>query len=168
LFDPTHSILKRAIILGGGLAGLVSGILLNRSGIPVTLIEKKRYPFHRVCGEYISNEAAPFLKDQGIYPSEFSPAVLRRFQLSAVSGKSAQLDLDMGGFGISRYSLDNYLYETGKAEGVDFILDTEVQNVSFSDGKFIVSTMSSSLESDVVIGAFGKRSKLDTALDRDF
>ena len=52
--------MKEIIVVGGGLAGLISSIELAQSGYLVTLFEKKKYPFHRVCGEYISNEVAPY------------------------------------------------------------------------------------------------------------
>ena len=41
-------------IVGGGLAGLSSGIALRRRGVPVNLHEAGVYPRHRVCGEFIS------------------------------------------------------------------------------------------------------------------
>ncbi|TAE50818.1 MAG: FAD-dependent oxidoreductase, partial [Cytophagales bacterium] len=41
-------------IIGGGLAGLTNAILLANAGKKVILFEKNQYPFHRVCGEYIS------------------------------------------------------------------------------------------------------------------
>ena len=52
----------KIIVIGGGLAGLTSAILLAKANFDITLIERKQYPFHRVCGEYISNEVLPFLK----------------------------------------------------------------------------------------------------------
>jgi flavin-dependent dehydrogenase len=160
--------LKKVAILGGGLAGLVSGILLGRQGINCTLIERKSYPFHRVCGEYISNEASDFLSSNNLYPFDFDPPQLRRFQLSSVSGKSTILDLDLGGFGVSRYAFDNFLFETARKAGVDFHLNTEVHNVRFSHEKFVIETSSRQMECDVTIGAFGKRSKLDVSLKREF
>jgi len=160
--------LKNVIIAGGGLAGLITGIQLSRAGIPCTLIEKKTYPFHRVCGEYISNETVPFLKSLGIYPEEFSPSILSRFQLSSVNGKSADLKLDLGGFGISRYQFDYFLFEKAKASGVRFILDTEVNSIHFKDDKFQVATTNDTLETDLVVGSFGKRSKIDISLNRSF
>ena len=51
-----------AVIIGGGLAGLVSSIELARRGFSVIVIERKHYPFHRVCGEYVSNEVRPYLE----------------------------------------------------------------------------------------------------------
>jgi menaquinone-9 beta-reductase len=132
------------------------------------LIEKKSYPVHRVCGEYVSNEALPFLKREGLFPEKFSPPQIDEFVLSSVTGKLSTMKLDLGGFGISRFSLDFFLYQIAKDLGVDFLLETEATTVKFADNRFYVSTESSSFESDVVIGAQGKRSKLDVSLKRSF
>lgn len=160
--------MKNVTIIGGGLGGLISSILLVRAGIPCSLIEKKSYPFHRVCGEYISNEAVPFLRSLGLYPEKFSPPEINLFQLSSVTGRHAQIPLTMGGFGISRYSFDNFLFEIAKAEGVEFFLNSEVTDVTFDEEKFTIQTQRQTFESDLVLGAFGKRSKLDINLQRDF
>src|SRR5690349_8430248 len=106
--------MKSVIVIGGGMAGLVTSYRLALAGIPCIIIEKKTYPFHRVCGEYISNETLPFLKSLDLFPEEFNPPLLKRFQLSAVNGKSTILPLDLGGFGISRYTYDNFLFQKAK------------------------------------------------------
>ena len=49
-------------IIGGGLAGLCLAIQLADRGISVVLFEKNQYPFHKVCGEYISMESWDFLE----------------------------------------------------------------------------------------------------------
>jgi flavin-dependent dehydrogenase len=156
------------VIIGGGIAGLVSAIQLVKAGLPCLLIEKKSYPLHRVCGEYVSNEVLPFLKENGLYPGEFSPPQINRFQLSSVTGRETKMPLDLGGFGISRFTWDNYLYKKALALGVEFLLNTEVQHVLFVEEKFTITTQEKSIEADLVIGAFGKRSKLDLALNREF
>ena len=160
--------MKTIVIIGGGLAGLVTSIRLATSGVSCTLIEKKSYPFHRVCGEYISNEAVPFLKSMNLYPHQFTPPQLQRFQLSSVAGNNTVLPLDLGGFGISRYSFDNFLFHEAKRLGVNVLLDTEVEEVAFSEEKFSIRTQVKDFEADIVIGSFGKRSKLDLSLDRSF
>jgi len=43
-------------ITGGGLAGLALSIQLAKAAHKVVLFEKEQYPFHKVCGEYISRE----------------------------------------------------------------------------------------------------------------
>ena len=160
--------MKKIAIIGGGLAGLLSSIQLVRAGIPCVLVEKKSYPFHRVCGEYISNEALPFLKNLDLFPEEFNPPIINRFQLSSVSGRNCFVPLDMGGFGISRYVFDHFLFQKARALGVEFFLNTEVETVLFSDEKFHLKAKDKNLEADVVIGSFGKRSRLDNSLDRNF
>jgi menaquinone-9 beta-reductase len=160
--------MKQIIIVGGGLGGLVACISLAKAGIHTTVIEKKSYPFHRVCGEYISNETIPYLKSLELFPHEFAPPSITRFLLSSVNGKSETMNLDLGGFGISRYVFDNFLYEKAKSLGVTFLLNTEVDNVFFSENTFQIKTQSKNLEADVVLGSFGKRSKVDVQLNRSF
>jgi len=141
-------------IIGGGLAGLVSSILLNRYGWAVKLFEKKEYPFHRVCGEYISNETVPFLREQGLFPNQFKSEAISRLQLTSVNGRSAEINLDLGGFGVSRYTFDHFLYEIAVSEGVTVVHE----NVEEIDLK----------KAHVTICAHGKRSKLDYTLNRSF
>ena len=157
------------IIIGGGLGGLVASIQLAKKNFNVLLIEKYAYPFHKVCGEYISNEVKPFLTSLGLDLSAAGASNIKRFQLSAVNGKTIETDLDMGGFGISRYQIDNNLYEIAKRMGVAFALNTTVEDVQQIDDTFFVETnIHQTFEAKVVIGAYGKRAKLDKVLYREF
>lgn len=156
------------MIIGGGLAGLISSIQLIRAGIPCTVIEKKSYPLHRVCGEYISNEALPFLTASGLYPIGLRLPQIKIFEISSVSGKSSKLTLDLGGFGVSRYTFDQHLYRIAKKEGVSFVLDTEVTELTFRNEGFDIKSPFREFSADVVIGTFGKRSKIDVQQQRDF
>ncbi len=160
--------MKQIVIIGGGLAGLIAANYLSKAGCSVTLIEKKMYPFHRVCGEYISNETVPFLTSLGVFPEKFAPPAITKFQLTSVNGKRAQLPLDLGGFGISRYTFDDFLYQQATQRGVVFHLLTEVEQVDFADETFVIKTSQRTFVADVVIGSFGKRSRLDITLDRGF
>jgi flavin-dependent dehydrogenase len=167
-FETTRIFLRKIVVIGGGLAGLISSIQLVRAGIPCLLIEKKSYPFHRVCGEYVSNEALPFLKANGLYPKDITLPQINFFEFSACDGRSCKLPLDLGGFGISRYSFDHFLYTIAKKEGVSFELNTEVSSVTFKDETFEIETPVCRHSADLVIGAFGKRSKIDAQQGRGF
>ncbi|MEM6697118.1 MAG: NAD(P)/FAD-dependent oxidoreductase [Bacteroidota bacterium] len=157
------------LIIGGGLSGLLNAILLSKNGLSVTLIEKKDYPQHRVCGEYISNEVRPFLEKHHLFPADFQPSNITEFMLTSTSGKAATLPLDLGAFGISRYELDRFWYRKAVELGVDFQLKTTVSEVDFKDNYFQVKTSKGKeLESKIVIGAFGKRSVLDRNMNRTF
>lgn len=156
------------IVIGGGLAGLVTALRLAKAGIACRVIEKKVYPFHRVCGEYISNETVPFLRSLGVYPEQFDVPQISRFAFSSVTGKQVVMPLQPGGFGISRYTFDNYLYEQARGCGVEFVLNTEVESVVYGADSFTVMAGGKPYTADFVIGSFGKRSKLDHTLDRAF
>lgn len=157
------------LIIGGGLAGLVAGIQLATQGVPVTIVERKQYPFHRVCGEYISNEVKPYLQQLGIDLEALQPAAISRFLLSSPSGKTLTAELDLGGFGISRYTFDHYLYTLAQSRGVRFILNTSVTKVAFLNNQFEVQLSDGrKLTSRLVIGAYGKRATLDRELNRPF
>jgi menaquinone-9 beta-reductase len=160
--------MKKIVIVGGGLAGLLTAIQLSKAGVDCTLIEKKEYPFHRVCGEYISNEVVPFLQSLDAFPESLQPTSINRFQLSATNGKSSFLPLELGGFGISRFAFDNFLYEKAKTQGVQFILNKEVERVEFNDDQFTFSYSGQQHLADCVIGSFGKRSKVDVTSKRSF
>jgi flavin-dependent dehydrogenase len=160
--------LKTVVVVGGGLGGLISAYSLARKNVPVTLIEKKKYPFHRVCGEYISNETIPFLKSLDLFPTDFQPPHIDQLQLTSVSGREAIIPLDLGGFGISRYAFDHFLYERCVQAGVRCYVNTEVESIHFQNDQFEVKTKQETHVADVVIGSFGKRSKLDVQLQRGF
>jgi flavin-dependent dehydrogenase len=156
------------LIIGGGLAGLTTAILLQKNGYQVRLIEKKKYPFHRVCGEYISNEVLPFLKSLDIGIDALATSHITRLAVTSVSGKILNANLDLGGFGISRYTLDNLLFKQAEKLGVEFIFD-KVNNIQFNENCFSISTSSSKVyESAIAIATYGKRSNLDQKLNRSF
>lgn len=162
---------REIIIIGGGLGGLTAACLLAKGGRQVLLIEKKVYPFHRVCGEYISNEVRDFLLREDLFPSDLEPAEINKFQLSSIDGQLAHLPLALGGFGISRYALDLFLYEKAKSLGVEFVLQTQVEDVNFfpDENHFEILLQHGAIfQANYVIGAFGKRSKIDKSMGRDF
>lgn len=160
---------KDIVIIGAGLAGLTSAILLARKGREVTLIEKKQFPFHRVCGEYISNETRPFLEQENLLPTGFNLPNIMQFEFSDSKGKGFQIPLDLGGFGISRYLLDKHLWDIAKKEGVICNDHTDVFDLEFEDNQFqLTLSDNSTLYAKHVLGAFGKKSKLDNALNRPF
>jgi len=157
------------IIIGGGLAGLCAAIHLGAT-YNVLLIEKKDFPHHKVCGEYISNEVLPYLKKLGIDPIKSGAKEITDFNMSTHKNALITSKLPLGGFGISRYRLDNLLFE--KVENTcDTLQDTVTAvNTNLAVAKmFQIQTKSGlKFEARYVLGAFGKRSILDTTLKRDF
>lgn len=155
-------------IIGGGLAGLISAIGLAKGGMSIVLFEKRQYPFHRVCGEYISNEVVPFLEKNSLFPNDLNPARINRFQLTSTNGRSAEVPLKLGGFGISRYAFDEYLYKKANSVGVECFTGVAVDHVEFENDQFNIKFGSNSCQAKWVISAHGKRSTLDKQMNRSF
>ena len=159
--------LKSVVIIGGGLAGLVSAIHLAKNGILVTVIEKNEFPKHKVCGEYISNEVLPYLKSLQIDIDSLQPKSIDQLIFSLKSGKTISTKLPLGGFGISRFELDFYLYKYAISLGCDVRKET-VEKITFTNNEFTINTNVDEYKSKIAIGAFGKRSNIDAFLNRDF
>lgn len=159
---------RHVIIIGGGLSGLTAAIHLSREGNEVTLVEKQQYPKHKVCGEYVSNEVLPYLDWLGVNIDEIGPVDIDKASFSTSDGNEIHCKLPLGGIGISRYALDNLLHKEAlrnKCEVIheavsDVRFENDIFSVQLSDGR--------ELQSDIVLGAFGKRSNIDQKMERKF
>jgi flavin-dependent dehydrogenase len=168
--------LKKIVIIGGGLAGLINTLNLAQAGLEVILLEKQSYPFHRVCGEYISNETLPYFNSLHINPLDLGAIPITQFRLSSPQGKILEMPLDLGGFGLSRYLLDSYLASLAEKAGARIIQKINVLEVQSAraktelniDSPKIIITDQGEFRADLVIGAYGKRSNLDNFLQRKF
>ncbi|SDR78993.1 NAD(P)/FAD-dependent oxidoreductase [Gramella sp. MAR_2010_147] len=158
----------QVIVIGGGLAGLTAALHLCKNDIDVILVEKEGYPHHKVCGEYLSQEILTYLDWLKIDISSLNAPQINRMRYSSVSGKTINCDLEMGGIGVSRYSLDHLMYKKLKESG-RHIIKTLVTRVDFKNDQFTVTTSNGEIiTSEFVLGAFGKRSNLDKKLHRKF
>ena len=144
-------------IIGGGLAGLCLAIQLVDKDISVVLFEKNSYPFHKVCGEYISMESWDFLKGLGLPLEELNLPVINQLGISSEKGFMLNHELKMGGFGISRYSLDCYLSQIAIKKGVILLENCKVNAVDkISDHTYKINSSGGSFTSKVVCGSYGK------------
>ncbi|MFZ6050457.1 NAD(P)/FAD-dependent oxidoreductase [Halocola ammonii] len=156
-------------IIGGGLAGLVNAIDLSQRGYSVVLFEKDKFPKHKVCGEFVSNEIRPYLNRLGAFPTDLNVAEIDRLEISDLSGKVVGSELDLAGFGISRFAFDDHLADVAQKSGAEVLINERVKQLAFDADHFFLKTRSGvEVKAQVVIGAFGKRSNLDKELDRSF
>jgi flavin-dependent dehydrogenase len=159
---------SKIVIVGAGLAGLTTAIHLSKLGYSIILIEKSSFPKHKVCGEYISNEVLPYLDWLDVNPDILKPTKIDSLLFSTAKGKMINAKLPLGGFGISRYAFDLYLFEKAKAQHCEIIQET-VTDIHFSEDVFTIHLSNNiTLTADIVIGAYGKRSNIDQKLQRNF
>lgn len=162
--DPKYDI----AIIGGGLAGLALSIQCVRAGYRTIVFEREKYPFHKVCGEYISLESWNFLEELGVPLSDMQLPVINRLQVSSPNGKYIEATLPLGGFGISRYTLDQLLANIARREGVVLLEETKVVNVVYRNNAFVIFSSRGETEVTIAAGTYGKRSNLDAKWKRPF
>lgn len=155
-------------IIGGGLAGLALSIQLAKLGYTVALFEKEQYPFHKVCGEYISLESWDFIEALGLPLHEMQLPIISNLIVTSPNGNQLQQALPLGGFGISRYKLDAALKEIAVTNKVSLFENCKVNGVTFFNNEFHVQTTQGEFYSRVCCGSFGKRSNLDVKWNRPF
>lgn len=155
-------------IIGGGLAGLSLSIQMADLGYRTVLFEKEQYPFHKVCGEYISMESWGFIERLGLPLSNMHLPVIKKLIITTLSGIKLEQKLPLGGFGISRYTLDQSLKEIATAKGVQVMDNCKVEDVIFLNDCFEIFTTQGKFTSKLCCGSFGKRSNLDIKWNRSF
>jgi menaquinone-9 beta-reductase len=160
-------------VTGGGLAGLALSIQSAKAGYKTILFEKEKYPFHKVCGEYISLESWNFLEELGLPLSQMDLPMIRKLMVTAPNGKALKQELPLGGFGISRYKLDSMLAEIAREHGVEILEETKVTDIRFENDEFIIQHSAPgshrvNTSAKLAAGAYGKRSNLDVKWKRGF
>ena len=155
-------------IIGGGLAGLALSIQLANKGYSVALFEKEQYPFHKVCGEYISMESWDFIEGLGLPLSQMNLPKIDKLIVSSPNGTCLHHQLPLGGFGISRYTIDNELKKIAFSAGVNVYEGCKVEGVFFTGSGFDLHTSKQVFNCKVCVGSFGKRSNLDVKWKRNF
>jgi flavin-dependent dehydrogenase len=109
------------LIIGGGVASLSAANRLVDLGENPVLIEGGDYPSHKVCGEFISPEALPYLEDWGIIPE------CRVKNITCISGTSKfQFTFPKESAGMSRFELDTHLAQRITSNGGTVLVNTKV------------------------------------------
>lgn len=154
-------------IIGGGLAGLCLAIQMAKLQHSVVLFEKNEYPFHKVCGEYISNESWSFLEGLGLPLSGMNLPQINQLGVSSTKGFMLEAPLKMGGFGISRFTLDSELLKIAEKNGVKVLQNCKVNNVEKVEGGSLIETSNGQFGSKVVCGSYGRHNPkfIEKALD---
>ncbi len=106
------------VILGGGPAGSAAAIAARREGSAVALIEKSKFPRHKVCGEFFSPEIAAELEQLGVWDAFIAagPARVKRMKLHFRRREKTCL-LPEPAWGLSRHAFDTLLFNRAQELG---------------------------------------------------
>ena len=113
-------------------------------------------------------ESYAFIERLGVPLPAMQLPIIQQLQVSDMAGKMYSFKLPLGGFGISRYKLDNELYQLALQKGVQFFTETKVTAVDTIGNHFSIATTAGNFTAEVVVGSFGKRSNLDVRWKRPF
>jgi len=149
------------IIIGGGPAGSSAAITAARSGARVLLLERGRFPRHKVCGEFVSAESLNLLSS--LLHSDHAHLLTdapRMPQLRAyLDGRILRSPVEPPAASISRLELDAALWDSAARDGADALQQTTVQAVEGHDPFQLTSTVGT-FESRAVINCSGRWSNL--------
>ncbi|MGH9487975.1 MAG: NAD(P)/FAD-dependent oxidoreductase, partial [Terriglobales bacterium] len=107
-------------VIGAGPAGSSAALTAARLGLRVVLCERSAdpdgHPRNKVCGEFISAEAAPLLAEW--IPETWARArVVDTLMINMAGGQSARFRLPNAGWGLSRPALDAALWRAAGRAG---------------------------------------------------
>jgi flavin-dependent dehydrogenase len=144
-----------AIVVGGGPAGASAAARLAAAGRRVVLVERESGPHHKVCGEFVSAEAARYIAGLGVDLAALGAAPIDAVRL--VSGsRVATARLPFPAFGLSRRRLDEALLARAGALGAALRRGIAVRAVEPHGAGVRVRLDGETLEAPSVFLATGK------------
>lgn len=155
---PVDNSIYDCAVIGGGLSGLCLAIQLADQGWRVIVFEKNEFPLHKVCGEYISMESHDFLCRIGLPLKDWNLPYITQLGISSEQGFMLNTPLGLGGFGISRYTLDHELYLLAVKKGVTVLQHCKVQKTSCAatEAVSLIETTKGTYRAKLVCGSYGK------------
>jgi len=159
-----------AIIIGAGVAGSMTAMLLKENGWDVLIIEKSRFPRNKVCGEFLSPAVWPLFNRCGLDKSILKAGGTRINQMSLHWPNHSVLKAPLPvtdknhayAYGLSRSTLDLLLLREAEQAGCCVLQGHEARGVRNEDDVFRVQTFEQRkgqmtlFESSLVINAAGR------------
>jgi len=149
------------IVIGGGPAGASASIVAARSGARVLMLERGKFPRHKVCGEFVSAESLGLLRSLASpgYENLLRDAPLISQARIFLDGRIVRAPVNPPAASIPRFDLDEALWGSAKEAGVNTRLEVAALSIS-GEGPFCISTSAGEFEGRAVINATGRWSNL--------
>lgn len=123
------SLCHDALIAGGGPAGSTLAIALAQAGRQTVLMERSREAHHKVCGEFLSPESLPLLRQIGVDPASLGAQTIHSVRIAA-SEILAEMPLPSPAMSLTRRALDEALLQRARQAGVSLLRGYTVEGLA--------------------------------------
>jgi len=160
---------SKIVIVGAGPAGAALAIRLAGRKFQVCLIEREKFPRHKLCGEFISPECLSHFRELGVLDSMLSAGGERITQtvFYAPNGKNVAVPSEWfgasnGALSLSRAEMDFRLMERAREIGVRILEETQAVGLLFEGENVCGARVKSKdgqtyeLAADLIIDATGR------------
>lgn len=171
------------LIVGGGPAGASAAIRLSRAGACVAVVEQKKFPREKLCGEFISPECLEQFARLGVgeVMAGAGGADLRETVFYAAGGRAVAVPSDWFGvasrgagvaLGLSRAEMDARLLARAREVGACVLEETHAAGVVVESGRVRGVRLQSNgaervLTAAITVDATGRTRALARRINRD-
>jgi flavin-dependent dehydrogenase len=114
------------LVVGGGPAGMASAIAAAQQGLPVTVLDSRKPPIDKPCGEGLLPEAVAALGKLGVCLDESVAFPFRGIRFCDDESSATARIMRGQAFGVRRTKLHEKLVARAKSLGVSFLWNTRV------------------------------------------
>jgi flavin-dependent dehydrogenase len=144
------------VVVGGGPAGAAAATMCARRGLSVALIEHKKFPRHKVCGDVINPNCWPVLERLGVAEKIRALPQQRLSGARFTTPSGAALEVPLAARAIRRSLFDDALLTHARARGVTVFENETVHDVT--PERAVVTRRATYFPVKGIIGADGRHS----------
>ncbi|NNE68086.1 MAG: NAD(P)/FAD-dependent oxidoreductase [Pyrinomonadaceae bacterium] len=168
------------LIVGAGVAGCGLAIRLARAGLDTAVIDKDKFPRHKLCGEFVSPECIAELESLGVMESieAIGGDRIRETVFHSLRGRSVTVPSDyfsngsQGAIGVSRSGMDHQLIKGASNAGAEIFEEMRASDIEL-DGSNVKRVIAKDaigdhirFESQLFVDATGRSRVLGNLVDR--
>ena len=169
---------SKIVVVGAGPAGASVSIRLAKNGFDVSLIERERFPRHKLCGEFISPECLAHFANLGVLEPLISAGGERISETVFYAPDGQSIAVPSSWFGgdalsLSRAEMDLQLLRRAATAGVEVLEGASVVGVSIAENKLSGVKIKSNnggqseIPADLFIDATGRAGILAKLLEKE-